>query len=177
MGRAKCDKRACRSNTRTLRAQPTQHRSERNAPTWGPSQSPRYPQRLSASNHGKTKDNLRPPLMCGVNQWIGGSRRTVTQRTAATTGEWRVTHHSPSAILRSHLCSTSGKLGLRVLLLLAEAMRREHAALSLLSACLREHRRLRKFLPRERYAHAAPFGSDSSGSLAIFAAIRHDARR
>src|SRR6516225_7602341 len=40
-----------------------------------PSQSPRNPQRLSASNHVKTKDNLRPPLMCGLNQWIGGARR------------------------------------------------------------------------------------------------------
>src|SRR5262249_34626352 len=70
LGRAKCDRRACRSNTRTLRAQPVQHRSERNAPTWGPSQSPRNPQRLSASNHVKTKDNLRPPLLCGLNQWI-----------------------------------------------------------------------------------------------------------
>src|SRR6516164_172475 len=75
LGRAKCDRRGCRSNTRTLRAQPAQHRSERNAPTWGPSQSPRNPQRLSASNHVKTKDNLRPPLMCGLNQWIGGARQ------------------------------------------------------------------------------------------------------
>src|SRR6516165_3871811 len=40
-----------------------------------PSQSPRNPQRLSASNHVKTKDNLRPPLMCGLNQWIGVARR------------------------------------------------------------------------------------------------------
>ena len=30
---------------------------------------------MSASNHVKTKDNLRPPLMCGLNQWIGGARR------------------------------------------------------------------------------------------------------
>ena len=37
---------------------------------------PRNPQRLSASNHVKTKDNLRPPLMCGLNQWIGGRPAT-----------------------------------------------------------------------------------------------------
>ena len=66
MGKTKCDRRGCRSNTRTLRARPAQHRSERNAPTWGPSQSPRNPQRLSASNQVKTKDNLRPPLVYGL---------------------------------------------------------------------------------------------------------------
>src|SRR6516225_6318577 len=83
LGRAKCDRRGCRSNTRTLRAQPAQHRSERNAPTWGPSQSPRNPQRLSASNHVKTKDNLRPPLMRGLNQWIGGARRLLITKDEA----------------------------------------------------------------------------------------------
>jgi hypothetical protein len=35
---AKCDRRACRSNTRTLRAQPTQYRIERNASCQRPDQ-------------------------------------------------------------------------------------------------------------------------------------------
>src|SRR5262249_28715894 len=41
-----------------------------------PHSPPENPQRLSASNHVKTKDNLRPPLMCGLNQWIGGGPAT-----------------------------------------------------------------------------------------------------
>jgi hypothetical protein len=86
LGRAKCDRPACRSNTRTLRAQPAQHRSERNAPTWGPSQSPRNPQRLSAANHGKTKDNLRLPLIRGLNQWIGGARQSAAKLLTTTAG-------------------------------------------------------------------------------------------
>ena len=45
-----------------------------------PSQSPRNPQRLSASNHVKTKDNRRPPLMCGLNQWIAGAGDCIAQR-------------------------------------------------------------------------------------------------
>jgi hypothetical protein len=89
LGRAKCDRRARRSNTRTLRAQPAQHRSERNAPTRGPSRSPRNPQRLSASNRVKTKDNLRPPMMCGLNQWIGGARRPSRSAKMRDRGQYR----------------------------------------------------------------------------------------
>jgi hypothetical protein len=95
LGSAKCDRRA-RSNTRTLRAQPTQHRSERNAPTWGPSQSPRNPQRLSASNHVKTKDNLRPNLMCGLNQWIGGDQQPSCSPKTRRGGSRRISPNFPS---------------------------------------------------------------------------------
>jgi len=37
-GKAKCNRRACRSNTRTLRVQPAQYRSERNASCQPPDQ-------------------------------------------------------------------------------------------------------------------------------------------
>jgi len=45
-----------------------------------PHSPPRNPQRLSASNHVKTKDNRRPPLMCGLNQWIAGAGDCIAQR-------------------------------------------------------------------------------------------------
>ena len=46
-----------------------------NAMHHGDPHSPRNPQRLSTSKGGKTKDNLRPPPVCGLNQWIGGVRQ------------------------------------------------------------------------------------------------------
>ena len=49
-GNAKCDRRTCRSDTRIAQAQPARHRSERNAPTWGPSQSPETRNNCPPSN-------------------------------------------------------------------------------------------------------------------------------
>ena len=45
---------------------------------------------MSASNHVKTKDNLRPPLMCGLNQWIGGARRLSCSATMRRGGLRRI---------------------------------------------------------------------------------------
>ena len=44
---------------------------------------PRDPPQLSASNHGKTKDNLRPLPVCGLNQWIGEYGQATPRRIAA----------------------------------------------------------------------------------------------